>query len=35
MKNGGKLSKMVENNVGKVEIAFFPQFFKKTCTADM
>ena len=41
MKNGGKLSKRVENTVGKEEIAryeqflFFPQCFQKTWTADM
>ena len=38
--NGGKLSKRVENTVGKGEIArneqflLFPQCFQKTCTAD-
>ena len=38
--NGGKFTKRVENNVGRVEIAryeqflLFPQCFKKTCTAD-
>ena len=38
--NGGMLSKMVENAVGKGEIAryeqflLFPQHFQKTCTAD-
>ena len=38
--NGKKLSKRVENTVGKGEIAhyeqflFFPQCFQKTCTAD-
>ena len=38
--NGRKLSKQVENTVGKVEIAhyeqflLFPQCFQKTCTAD-
>ena len=38
--NGGKFSKRVENTLGKGEIACyeqflpFPQFFKKTCTAD-
>ena len=39
-KNGGMFSIRVENNEGKREIAlhkkflFFPQCFKKTCTAD-
>ena len=39
--NGKKLSKRVENTVGKGEIAIyeqfllFPQCFQKTCTADM
>ena len=39
-KNSGKLSKKVENAVGKGEIAryeqflLFPQRFQKTCTAD-
>ena len=33
--NSGKLSKMVENTVGKGEIALFPQCFQKTCTANM
>ena len=39
--NGKKLSKRVENTVGKGEIAhykqflLFPQCFQKTCTADM
>ena len=38
--NGKKLSKWVENTVGKGEIAryeqflLFPQCFPKTCTAD-
>ena len=38
--NGWKLSKRVENTVGKGEIArneqflLFPQCFQKTCTAD-
>ena len=38
--NGGKLSKQVENTVGKGEIAryeqflLFPQCFQKACTAD-
>ena len=38
--NGRKLSKWVENTVGKGEIAhyerflLFPQCFQKTCTAD-
>ena len=38
--NGRKLSKQVENAVGKGEIAryeqflLFPQCFQKTCTAD-
>ena len=38
--NGRKLSKQVENTVGKGEIAryeqflLFPQCFQKTCTAD-
>ena len=38
--NGKKLSKRVENTVGKGEIAhyeqylLFPQCFQKTCTAD-
>ena len=38
--NGEKLSKRVENTVGKGEIAhyeqflLFPQCFQKTCTAD-
>ena len=38
--NGRKLSKRVENTVGKGEIAryeqflLFPQCFLKTCTAD-
>ena len=38
--NGKKLSKGVENTVGKGEIAhyeqflLFPQCFQKTCTAD-
>ena len=38
--NGRKLSKRVENTVGKGEIAryeqfiLFPQCFQKTCTAD-
>ena len=40
-KNGGKVSKRVENTVGKEENAhyeqflFFPQCFQETCTADM
>ena len=40
-RNGRKLSKWVENTVGKGEIAcneqflLFPQCFQKTCTADM
>ena len=40
IKNGGKLSKQVENTVGKGEIAryeqflLFPQRFQMTCTAD-
>ena len=39
-KNGGKFSELVENSVGKVEIAhyeqflLFPQWFQKTCMAD-
>ena len=39
-KNGGKLSKKIENTVGKEEIAryeqflLFPRCFQKTCTAD-
>ena len=39
--NGRKLSKWVENTVGKGEIAryeqflIFPQCFQKTCTEDM
>ena len=39
-KNDSKLSKWVENTVGKGEIAryeqflLFPQCFQKTCTAD-
>ena len=39
--DGRKLSKRVENTVGKREIAcyeqflLFPQYFQKTCTADM
>ena len=39
--NGRKFSKEVENSVGKGEIAhyeqflLFPQFFQKTCSADM
>ena len=39
--NGRKLSKWVENTVGKAEIAcykqflFLPQCFQRTCTADM
>ena len=39
--NGRKLSKRVENTIGKGEIArneqflLFPQCFQKTCTADM
>ena len=39
--NGKKLSKRVENTVGKGEIAcyeqflLFPKCFQKTCTADM
>ena len=38
--NGRKLSKRIENTVGKGEIAqyeqflLFPQCFQKTCTAD-
>ena len=38
--NGGKFFKMVENTVGKEEIACYEQFllflqcFQKTCTAD-
>ena len=38
--NGRKISKRVENTVGKGEIArdeqflLFPQCFQKTCTAD-
>ena len=38
--NGRKFSKLVENTMGKEEIAFyeqfllFPQCFQKTCTAD-
>ena len=38
--NGRKLSKRVENTVGKGEIArykqflLYPQYFQKTCTAD-
>ena len=38
--NGRKLSKQVENTVGKVEIAHYEQFllfpkcFQKTCTAN-
>ena len=38
--NGRKLSKWIENTVGKGEIAFykqfllFPQCFQKNCTAD-
>ena len=38
--NGRKFSKLLENSVGKGEIArneqflFFPQRFQKTCTAD-
>ena len=38
--NGKKLSKRVENTVGKGEIAryeqflLFPQYFQKTCTID-
>ena len=38
--NGGKFSKLVENTVGKGEIArykqflLFPQCFQQTCTAD-
>ena len=38
--NGGKVSERTENTVGKEEIAryeqflFFPQCFKKTCTAQ-
>ena len=41
VKNGRKLSKQVENTVGKGEIAHYEQFllspqcFQKTCTADM
>ena len=40
IENGRKLSKQVENTVGKGEIAryeqflLFPQCFLKTCTAD-
>ena len=40
VENGRKLSKQVENTVGKGEIAryeqflLFPQCFQKTCTAD-
>ena len=40
IENGRKLSKQVENTVGKGEIAryeqflLFPQCFQKTCTAD-
>ena len=40
VKNGRKLSKRIENTVGKGEIAcyeqflLFPQCFQKTCTAD-
>ena len=39
--NGGKFSDWLENTVGKGEIALnkqfllFPQYFQKTCTADM
>ena len=39
--NGGKLSRRVENTVGKGEIAcyeqflLFPQYFQMTCTANM
>ena len=39
-KNGGKLSRQVENTVGKREIAryeqflLFPRCFHKTCTVD-
>ena len=39
IKNGGNLSKTIENTVGKGEIAhysqflLFPQCFQKTCTA--
>ena len=39
--NGRKVSRRVENTVGKGEIAhyeqfpLFPQCFQKTCTADM
>ena len=39
--NGGEFSKLVENTVGKGEIArneqflLFPQCFQKTCTAGM
>ena len=39
--NGGKLSKRIENTVGKGEIAryeqflLFPQCFQKTCTPYM
>ena len=38
--NGRKLSKWIENTVGKEEIAryeqflLFPQCFQRTCTAD-
>ena len=40
IENGRKLSKQVENTVGKGEIArhkflLFPQCFQKTCTADI
>ena len=40
IENGKKLSKQVENTVGKEEIAhyeqflLFPQCFQKTCTVD-
>ena len=39
--NGKKFSKLIENTVGKREIAryeqflIFPKCFQKTCTADM
>ena len=39
--NGGKLSRMVENTMGKGEIGryelflLFPQCFQKICTTDM
>ena len=40
VENGRKLSKQIENTVGKEEMAryeqilLFPQYFQKTCTAD-